>query len=97
MLRATICLIFAGILNDDGKRHDEYRLRDTGPDDIKATAGRFPARPGSSWASRRVIYHEFAMADIQNPLPLEVWSRSRGHLLSKRDLWTPCVVDIAIR
>ena len=36
-------------------------------------------------------------ADIQTPLPLEVRSRSRGHLLSKSDLWTPCVVDIAIR
>ena len=41
--------------------------------------------------------HHPNMADIQNPLPLEVWSRSRGHLLSKSDLWTPCVVDIAIR
>ena len=37
------------------------------------------------------------MADIQTPLPLEVRSRSRGHLLSKSDLWTPCVVDVVIR
>ena len=37
------------------------------------------------------------MADIQIPLHHEVWSRSRGHYLSKSDLWTPCVVDIAIR
>ena len=45
----------------------------------------------------RVTGHEFAMACVQSPLPLEVWSQIRGHLLSKSDLWTPCVVDIAIR
>ena len=64
---------------------------------ITVTAERFRARAGGAWASRRVTGHEFAMADIQTPLPLEVWSRSRGHLLSKSDLWTPCVVDVVIR
>ena len=38
----------------------------------------------------RVTGHEFAMADIQTKLHREVWTRSRGHHLSKRDLWTPC-------
>ena len=64
---------------------------------ITVTADRFCVRPGGAWASRRVTGHEFAMADIQTPLPLEVRSRSRGHLLSKSDLWTPCVVDVVIR
>ena len=64
---------------------------------ITVTADGFGVRPGGAWASRRVTGHEFAMADIQNPLPLEVWSQIRGHQLSKSDLQTPCVVDIAIR
>ena len=64
---------------------------------ITVAADRFCVRPGGAWESRRVTGHEFAMADIQTPLPLEVRSRSRGHLLSKSDLWTPCVVDVVIR
>ena len=75
----------------------QRKLRMIGTICRNVAAERFRVRPASAWASCRVTGHEFAMACVQTPLCHEVRSRSRGHLLSKSDLQTPCVVDIAIR